>query len=361
MRVLIDATGVSEYHGGMKTYLLGLLHGWRDYDDELTLAGMSYLPSEVEGYLRSGSVRRLESDTTLRRLRFQQLELPGVVQASKADVVLSSDPSMSLRARVPTVVTVHDLRYLSRPAEFSFGRRWYRRLAWGQGMRRAAAIIAVSNSTRDEIVRAVPSAAGRVQVVHHGGDHVRKWRQEPNPAPYAIAFAHWTNKRPEMSLHVWQELRRMLPGLETRLKVIGVPAEERDHLSGLVSELGLDGLVELMPHLPNEEYEGIFSSAALVLMPSTLEGFGLPVLEALALGIPIVASGGAGMEEAGGACALYAQTGMVEEFAQLCATALFDGDFVAGFQAQAAAHAEKFTWSETARRTREVLWHAIAH
>ncbi len=107
---------------------------------------------------------------------------------------------------------------------------------------------------------------------------------------YAIAFAHFANKNVDTVLSAWALLRaeQGSPGSVLPLKLVGVTSNEREVIDARITELGLDGVVEINPWLEDSEFQRQFASSSLVVYPSEFEGFGLPAVEAMRLGIAVV-------------------------------------------------------------------------
>lgn len=364
MNVLFDATGVQTGSGGMTTFLGGLLEGWSQVttDDAVFLFGMPELPSlpTYAGDLVK-DIRRGKRSGQLARIRAQQLELPRLVRDLRPDVLLAADPSIPLRGvRCPVVAVVHDLRHLERPAEFSRTRRKYREFVWGHGIRRADRLIVNSEATSIAVKTHYPSAAARVRQVRFGADHVKSWAA-PGPVVgrHAITFGHWSNKRPDFSIRIWGALYRAHPTLDTSLEIVGVSETERPGLLEVARAEGVEEQVNVHQFVPDAEYRALFASSSVVLMTSTLEGFGLPVVEAMQLGIPVVVSQGVGMETAGGSAALYADPNSVESFRDQLASVLTNEDERARVIARGREHARTFNWADTAASARAILNEAI--
>lgn len=355
MRILLDATGVRSGSGGMATCLRGLLEGWSRAapDDELFVVGTRALPPDSARLVPPDWLRLEGRGGPAARVRTQQWSIPRSASRLGADVILSADPSTPFRAPVPVVAIVHDLRHLARPEELARSRRWYRGLVWRHGIERATRLIANSDATRRHVEAAYPRAAGRVSTVYWGADHARAWAARRR-GDHAVAFAHWTNKRPELAIRTWAELARRGCG-KGALHVVGAPARDRRRLGDLAFRLGVGDRVVLQPFLDDDRYRELFASAALLVMPSTHEGFGLPLLEAMTLGIPVVATAGAGMEEAGGPAAAYVDSATPEAFADACEPLLLDPEQRQRAVEAGLAHAARFTWEMSASRCREVL------
>lgn len=365
MRILVDASAVSRGGGGICTYLSGLLSGWNTagFDDEWVVVGTRNLPPDIDGLVdRRGEVRRIGGDSAGQRMGLQQAYVPAVMRSRswRPDVLFATTPVIpAIPVPAPVVVCVHDLRYRTHPGEFGPVQRLYRRAAYGHGLRWATRVVAVSEATRRAAGAETAARRHPPRVVHLGADHADRWAGRA-PAGHGIAFAHWANKRPEIAIRAWAVVKGRHPGFSACLHVVGTPTQLTGSLRGLAAGLGIAELVRIHPPLPGDEYWELFASASVVLVPSTLEGFGLPVVEAMRLGIPVVATDDAAMREAGGDFALYAGDGSAEAFADHCETVLFDPARRAEIVAGGLDHARCFTWRRTAGATRDVMLEAMA-
>jgi alpha-1,3-rhamnosyl/mannosyltransferase len=220
-------------------------------------------------------------------------------RAERLDVLHCTTFRGPARARVPTVVTVHDLAILRFPEAFPPWHRLYGRTGLRRVLAGADAIVAVSEFTKGEVVDLAGVPAGRVRVVPNGVDSVFR----PDAAPrdlgrggpgdtasrgrYVLAVA---TLEPRKNLERAVEAAA-LAGRE--LRVVGARGWGGVEVEGWVGEV------------PDTELAALYRGASCVLYPSLYEGFGLPVLEAMACGTPVVTSRGTAMEEvAGGAAVL---------------------------------------------------------
>lgn len=160
------------------------------------------------------------------------------------------------------------------------------------------------------------------------------------------------------------EPRKNLPGLLTAYRILlsrGVNREPLvvvgsrgwfyDEVFARVEALGLGAHVRFLENVPDEDLPALYSGAVLLVMPSFYEGFGLPALEALACGTPVVLSDRGSLPEVGGEAAVYVNPDSPEEIAAGVARVLEDPDLRERLRAAGLAHAARFTWEETARKT----------
>jgi glycosyltransferase involved in cell wall biosynthesis len=182
---------------------------------------------------------------------------------------------------------------------------------------------------------------------------VLAWSCEPRTGP-AVTFAHHTNKNPELVLAAWADgLARGLP--MPALTMLGT-GSARERLTRMAADLGVGHLIDPVPYLPEAELQRAFGSASMVVFPSDLEGFGLPIVEGMRLGIPVVIGPDpATLEVAGGhAVVMDGWTAPALADAVARATGLGAAELEA-----ARAHAAGFTWRRSVEQTRAALQRAI--
>ena len=361
MRVLIDATGV--YKGGMQTYFRGLARAWADSEsgDALSVVATDDLnPATRASVGRLGQLRTIGRGSFRNRIAAQQALVPRLAAEFLPDVVFCLVPVVPLRLHgFPIVCVAHDFRHLHRPQEFSRPQVLYRRFLYRRSLIKADLAIANSEATARDVRAITGGRQQNVQVIYMGTEHPAEPAAWRSGSDYALAFGHWSNKQPDMAIKAWGELRRLIPGLDTRLRIVGVPEEDQPALAALSEYVGVDDLVTVEGFVPDDRYWPMFTGARLILLPSTFEGFGMPVVEALAHGIPVVTSRGVGLEEAGGDYVLYADPSSPVEFADCCASILTDPDATAERIRSGLRHAKSFTWENALAQTRAALQRAI--
>jgi glycosyltransferase involved in cell wall biosynthesis len=253
----------------------------------------------------------------------------------------------------PRGVIALDIRHELRPAQFSRKTRLQRAVSYRIGYREADAILCISNRTRNDLLAAHPYLRHRrVVAAQLGADHVLSWAPpEEQAAPYALAFGQWGNKNVGLVLNAWALLRRqgadVLP-----LVVVGLPADARVETEAAVRARGLGDIVQVRPWLSTAEFQRTFTSASLVVFPSDFEGFGLPALEALRLGIPVVVTPDTALLEVTGGHATVMDGWDAAALATAVPVALSqsDEDLKAGIE-----HASGFTWKRMASVVRSAL------
>jgi glycosyltransferase involved in cell wall biosynthesis len=237
--------------------------------------------------------------------------------------------------RRPHAVTLHDVLHLDLPELVPARVRAFRRLAYDAAARRASRVIVPSAFVRDRAVAHLRIDASRIDVVHHGVDHERFHPvRDADQEPFLLYPARaWPHKNHALLFAAFERVRRERTELELVLT------------GGGHEELVLPGGVRSLGNVPFEELAGLYRRAAAVVFPSLYEGFGSPVLEAMASGCPVaVASGTAAEEVAGGAAVLFDATS-VEATAAGIREVLDQG---ATRVPRGLARARAFTWERAA-------------
>lgn len=218
---------------------------------------------------------------------------------------------------VPAVSVVHDLQYLYYPQLFSADDRYYRDKHFKEACGLAARLICVSEHVRETVLANAPVAPERVITVH------TRLFDRLKPAPPEIATQvldrlglqverfllypanFWPHKNHGMLLTAWgmYQARRPEPGL--KLVCTGAPGLQLQALIEAVTRMGLEGTIIFPGYVPDEEFAGLLQSCQAIIFPSLYEGFGLPVLEAMAFGKPVTCSNVTSLPQVAGDAALY--------------------------------------------------------
>lgn len=350
--VLIVVDAMCAEFGGVRTYAEHLLGRWSSLhpEDELHIVVPEGSTLDTAGHQRHElHVRR---PRTVGRPLVQSFAMRRLVARLAPDAVLATVPSTTVRRLAsPLAVVVHDLRHEIRPEQFSRARRLLRRISYGRAYALADGFLAVSQRSLDDLHDLHPRTADVPGTVAHlGADHVFAWPPAVDTGP-AIAFAHHTNKNPELILDAWAILARRGSAVPPLL-MLGVGGASRDRLSAMIDERSLGAHVTLAPFLPDDEFQRTLASAATIVFPSDFEGFGLPIVEGMALGKPVVISPEKGMLESAGGHAVVMAGWTADALADAMTAAgqLTDEELRA-----AQAWGSGFTWDRTVNRTRDAL------
>ncbi len=272
-----------------------------------------------------------------------------------------------------TIVTCHDLdafRCLLEPEQeprWAAFRAMARRIL--DGMRRAAAVICSTGALRDALVarRLVPPE--RIAVIPYGVHPACTAASDPasdaevarmlgaaDPDAPEILHVGSTiaRKRIDVLLRIFAAMKRIAP----RARLIRVGGAFTPEQARLARQLGVAGLISMLPPISHAVLAAVYRRAALTVLPSDAEGFGLPVIESFACGTPVVASDLAALREAGGGAAVYCRAGDIDAWVAAIERLLAERSqhpaMWAARRAAAIAHASSFTWSAYAAKTASV-------
>ncbi len=355
IRVLCNALQVRQSSLGVVTE--NLLRGWKELgvDDELHIA---LRPDVTLDLPPSVTVHHLPGH----RLTATEVRLPALCRSLEADALIGMTPaSVIAPLPCPQVVIAHDLRYLQRPGEFTHRARLLRSISYDIGYRRSDVVICVSHKTRHDLMELRPGIFGggaiggtkserRIVVAPNGADHVLNWPPRRPGAEYALAFGQWGNKNVDLVLEAWKILSGQDQALP--LVVVGLVEHTRRSVQGRLRSLGLDDIVSLRPWLNPEEFQSLFTSAALIVFPSAYEGFGLPAVEAMRLGIPVVITPERALLEVTGGLATVMPSWKPHALARAVPLARRT---TPRQLKEAVAHASRFTWRRAAATVRGAL------
>jgi glycosyltransferase involved in cell wall biosynthesis len=350
VRLVADTTAI---RAGSAAIIVGnLLKGWAIAapEDELIVlvAERPQLPLP-----ESARIEDVGNPSSLAaRLWLQSVGVRRAARQFGADAFLGGVTSGALLGvGCPYAVMLYDLRHEVRPAQFSAGRRIARKLLYGWSFRNADALICISERTRGDLLARRPSLDHKAYVALLGSDHADEWHPAAgDDGGYVLAFGHFPNKNVDGVLRAWKLSAPEHPDL--KLRICGLGKAGRASAEQVVTELGIADRVELLPWLSDDEFAAIFAGAAAILFPSDFEGFGLPAIEALRLGLPLVVSSDPGLMEVTAGHAVVTEDHSPESLAAAIEQAL---ELTPEQLAAGKEHARDFTWERMARQARRAF------
>ncbi len=304
----------------------------------------------------------------------EYLALPTLAAARRMDVVHS--PANTGPVRTPgtaSVVSLHDLIWLHRPAEWEASPRAHRamRRRVGHVVRHADRIFAVSHAAADDIASTLQIALNRIEITQHG---IRKPLVSPTPEDVLRAELNLgamrivlcvAQKRPYKNLH---RLVRALPSLpeDAVLVLPGSPTPYERQLRGLADQLGVAGRVRFPDWVSEPQLEGLYAISSVFALPSLIEGFGLPVAEAMLRSTPVVCSAIPALAEIAGDAALMFDPERQEEINAAISRVLEDGSLANRLSARGRQRVRTFTWRRTGELSlagyrRAIAAHGASH
>jgi glycosyltransferase involved in cell wall biosynthesis len=347
---------------------LANVKGQRGASVQLTIF-LSPTAREEISTLHSPFSIRFASRTTeapLSRIYVEQVETPRALCDLRADLYHGLGFVAPLRATCPTVVSVMDLSFVTQPQAHKRFNRVY--LSWlcRESCRRAVRIIAISEWTKRDLVQHFGVAPERVDVTPLGVDHDHF---KPTPPDELTAFKaqHGIGERAIFylgSLEPRKNLTRLIeafallthdqqPATNSQLFIGGSLAWKYDEVFERIRSLGLEQSVKLIGRVSEDDLPKWYSACAVMAYPSLYEGFGLPPLEAMACGVPVVASNVTSLPEVIGDAGIMIDPTDAQALADALNRVLCDDALRADMRAKSLARAAQFTWQRTAELTLE--------
>ena len=295
--------------------------------------------------------------------------VPRAARAAQADLLHAPHYTLPLGWSGPAIVTIHDLIHLRFPRHFAPGASAYASAVAGSGARRARLVVADSVAGREEILERLGVAATKVRVVPLGvspaftpatAEAIAVLRSARRlPADYVLYVgARKRHKNIELLLRAWAA---MPAAARPPLLLSGPPWAPSGPLAQLAQSLGVTSCLGFAG-VPADDAElaVLYSGALLLVQPSLWEGFGLPPLEAMACGTPVVSSFAGALPEVVGDAAVLLSPHDVERWAETIPSLLGDADCRAELAKQGRARAATLTWERTAAATRALYDEVLA-
>ena len=359
-RVLVDATAVPADRGGVGRYVDGLISALGAGDVDFAIACQR---TDTERFSRMAPQATVVPGPAAiahrpPRLAWEQTGLPLIAQQVRAQVLHSPRYTMPLRAGRPVVVTIHDATFFTQPSVHTAVKGPFFRSAIKTALHRAARCIVPSKATRDELVRELSADPTNIDVAYHGVDrdtfHVPTETEKARvrarlglPNTSYLAFLGTLEPRKNVPSLVRGWVRAVGDRPDPPALVLAGGSGWDDAIDQAVAEVPSHLRVLRPGYLRFSDLRGYLGGALVVAYPSHGEGFGLPVLEAMACGAPVLTTPRLSLPEVGGDAVAYTEGDPDSIAANL--TALLDDAGRRTTLAEAAVkRAAEFTWAASA-------------
>ena len=353
------------YRGaGINWYIHNLLCHLPAADPELRYTAFLHEPrfSSRQGMRVRHS--RWPTGAPIGRIVWEQLIAPSVLRRERIDLLHAMAFVAPLLSPCPTVVTVLDLSFLLYPAAFKTFKRSYLRLMTRLSVRRASRVIAISESTRRDVIERLGVPGERVQTVYCGVDpsfqpapaaRVEDFRRRKGLPERFVLFLGTIEPRKNVQrlVSAFDELLDRVPiaAPDLHLVIAGAKGWFFGNVFAQVEELGLQDRVHFPGYVPEEEKVLWYNAATCFCYPSLYEGFGLPPLEAMACGVPVVTSNTSSLPEVVGDAGLTVPPQDTGALSEALYRVVVDPELCADLVRRGRIRATRFSWAEAARQT----------
>lgn len=346
LRVAISAlTLVPGISGGTESYLRHLCCALGEVgENDYTVFAPTIAP-DAGGPLPARVVSEYAASQTVRgRIRamvassFFPSRLAAILEQAEPDVIHFplTIHVPRLRARAPIVTTLHDVQHEVFPQLFSKAELIYRRIAYRDAVRRSDCVITISDHARQAIIDTFGVDPSRVRRIYSGVDSQRFHPDGRKREPFVLYPANrWPHKNHERLFRAMDIVRAARPDVSLVLTGVG---HDQQPLPEGIATLG---------HVPTARLPELYRSASALVFPSLYEGFGLPLLEAMASGCPVACSNAAALPEVAGDAAALFDPLLPDSIGAAVLRVLSSPE---EYSARGLQRAARFTWTETARQ-----------
>ncbi|MHB1319038.1 MAG: glycosyltransferase family 4 protein [Anaerolineae bacterium] len=363
MRIGIDYTAAVRQTAGIGRYARSLIRALSrlDHSNDYVLLSAGRDPS-TEPWPANFRSRPLPVTDRHLSILWQKLRVPLPVEwlTGRLDLFHSPDFVLPPVRRARTVLTIHDLSYLRLPECSSPALLSYLLDAVPRSVARADLILADSYSTQQDLVELMSVPADRIRVIYPAVDATFS-RAEPAQVaavraryridgPYILSLGTLQPRKNYVRLiQAFRQLREMRR-VPHRLVIGGGPGWLHEPIYETIASLGLQDAVSMLGYVIEQDLAALYTGADVFAFPSLYEGFGIPVLEAMACGTPVVAANTSSLPEAAGDAALLVSPTDTEALAEALVQALGDTELRERLSRLGYEQYLRFSWEESARR-----------
>lgn len=366
---------------GINAHLLSGKHGYRRAGIHHYIAQvLQNLPrderlehlifSGFEGQWARDDFRRVlppwDTEQPVKRIAWEQFIWPWDARKYQLNLMHSMAFVTPFWQPCPTMITVYDLSFIHFPETFPALQRRYLQSQTRRSCRWAARVVTISESGRQDVHNYFDVPLEKIDVVYPGvderfrpltGDEIADFRERQQlPGQFLL---HVGTLQPRKNIPVLIEALARLERPDLPLVLVGGKGWHYDDIFERIASLGLNKQVRLTGYVADEELPYWYNAASALVFPSVYEGFGLPVLQALACGAPVIASNTSSVPEAAGDAALLFDPQDVDQLVSHLLTVLDSQEQVDTMRRLGLAHASQFTWqragAETSRAFLKVL------
>jgi glycosyltransferase involved in cell wall biosynthesis len=364
MRVGIDISVLSNLRTGVENYTLKLIEGLSQVDplNHYTL----FSRTDDTNFTLPANFSFKTRRSLLNRPLWRQVVLPRFAVSHKVEVFHSPIMSFPVMGNFRRVVTIHDLLWtkITRPGDIA---TYLRHRFWLRNIFRFSdRIIAVSRNTKNDILNLMPDVdAGKIAVIHEAAGEEYKVVDDAEKinmtrerykidGPFILTVSLMRRRKNMHRLISAYSILRKEHKIDAKLVIVGKRTSVHNDLLKQCHELDLAEDVIFTGYIPTADLVHIYNAADLFVYPSLNEGFGIPVLEAMACGTPVVTSNTSALPEVAGDAAILVNPYDVEELAHAMHGVLHDEELKQTLTEKGLERAKMFSWEKTARETIEV-------
>lgn len=363
MRFSVDAHAIGQHLTGNETYVRNLLNCYADLDDDSDFIAYLSRRSAFESVPRRFE-KSLVAENPFVRLGF---DLPRKLRQDRPDL-LHVQYTAPVGCSVPIVVSVHDISFLEHPEYFTRFRALQLRLTVRQTVRAAARVLTVSEFSKQGIIRAYGLEEDKVVVMPNAAsssfrplprEGSRRWAHARFgfSFPFVLTVGDLQPRKNHLKLiRGFEDILRAEPKLPHHLVLVGKETWYSPTVRSAAAKSAVSSRIHFTNFVEDEELIKLYGACDLFVYPSLYEGFGLPILEAMACGRAVACSNSTAMPEVADSAALLFDPESVPEMARAMRDLLVDPELRARMERLGLQRATLFSWERTARETLDVYY-----
>ena len=361
MRFAVDAHAIGRHLTGNEVYVRSLLRGFADIDRESDFYAYVSEPSAHQWIPERFQIRHVSANPYVRL----GWDLARRLRSDKPDL-LHVQYTAPLFSSVPTVVTVHDVSFIEHPEYFTATRRPQLRLTVARSVHSAVKIITVSEFSRDAILRAYDIPAGKVHAIPNAANPdfrpIGRERAQKNvhkrlgfDAPFVFSVGDLQPRKNQIGLiAAFSRLLHQNPNLKHHLVLTGKETWFTPKVHEAARTSGFGDRIHFTGWVADKELLELYNACECFAFPSFYEGFGLPILEAMACGRAVICSNTSAMPEVADGAGLLFNPHEIEDITRALRDVLIDSELRTRMERLGLQRAAGFTWQRSARATLDV-------
>ncbi len=365
MRIGFDITAIPRAKSGVGFYVLNLLKALAKIDKENTFYIFSKKEDELLVDFEADNFHTIwhSMSNRLLRLGWEQTLLPRHISKYKLNIFHSPHYTVPLKCRVPVVTTFHDMTFFSHPEVHEKSKVIFFQRMIPIAAQRADAIIAVSESTKKDVVNFLNLPKDKVDVIYEGVD-VNFYRPISKDQKVDLIRERYGLEKDFLLFVGTLEPRKNIEGVikaflqvtkktkkQYNLVVGGTKGWHYKSIFELVQKMNLHREVIFTGYVPEEDLPYLFNAASVFVYPSFYEGFGIPPLEAMACGTPLVTSNISSLPEVVADAGLLVDPFSTDEIADAIIRVLTDQNLCSELARKGRKRAQLFSWEKAAKET----------
>jgi len=361
LKIAFDGTVLHGRKSGVGYYCEELLKAMLAIDHDNQFHVFSHKALDLKIPSSNGNLKFTNTVHFPIRAFYLHALLPGVLDGIQPDLAHYTNFLAPVSERRPYVVTIHDMGLEVLRDAHPLAKRLYTKRLVPHVARKARLIITNSEYSKWEIVRHLGISEDRIRVTPLAAS-AEFTPKPPNGNGHAgnPYFLYVGNLEPRKNLERLIEAFARIPSKDHDLVLVGNRWYHGDAAEQKARSLGLNGRVKFMGYVPRGDLPGLFSGATAFVYPSLLEGFGMPIVEAMACGAPVITSNNSSMKEVSADAAVLIDPQSVREITEALASVAEDDGLRRELSKKGLERAAEFSWERTARLTLEAYQDATA-